>query len=193
MSEAPTTLLTHDQRRWLLHLARATIDARLRSLPLPDEPPPAGPLTEHRGAFVTLTEGSVLRGCIGHVVATEALWLSVRSNALNAAFHDPRFPPVALAELPGLTVEVSALTPLRRVAGPDDIEVGRDGLMIERGSSRGLLLPQVGERYGWTAAEFLDQTCKKAGMRPGCWRDPATTISTFSAEVFSELDASGPE
>jgi AmmeMemoRadiSam system protein A len=133
-------------------------------------------------------DGKTLRGCIGHVVGSDPLWLSVRSNALNAAFHDPRFPAVQSRELSGLTIEISALTPLRQVSGPDEITVGRDGLMIERGPRRGLLLPQVGERYEWSPEEFLDQTCRKAGMAPGCWRDAASVISTFSAEVFSEAD-----
>ena len=131
----------------------------------------------------------VLRGCIGHVVGAEALWLSVRTNAVNAAFHDPRFPPIEDSELPRLTIEISALTPLWEVSKPEEIVIGRHGLIIERGPYRGLLLPQVAERYGWTPEEFLDQTCRKAGMQPGCWRDPDAIISAFSAEVFSEGDA----
>jgi AmmeMemoRadiSam system protein A len=186
MTPDPPPALTDHQRGWLLRLARATIEASLRAAALPDDPPSPGPLTETRGAFVTLTEGGVLRGCIGHVVGTEPLWMSVRSNAVNAAFHDPRFPPVEVTELPALTLEISALTPLWRVNDPADIVVGRDGLVVERGPHRGLLLPQVAERYGWTPTEFLDQTCRKAGMHHGCWRDPATVISAFSAEVFSE-------
>jgi AmmeMemoRadiSam system protein A len=186
MSRQSLTTIASDQRRWLLRLARSTIEARLAGRPLPNEAPPDGPLTEARGAFVTLTAGGSLRGCIGHVVGVDPLWLSVRVNAVNAALHDPRFPPVGRAELAGLAIEISALTPLRRVAGPADIVVGRDGIVIERGAARGLLLPQVGERYGWTAAEFLDQTCRKAGLRPGCWREADSVIWLFSAEVFDE-------
>lgn len=180
--------LTEEERGLLLRLARSTIAAELGGPAVRFEVPIAGPLAEPRGAFVTLTEGGVLRGCIGHVVGTEALWRSVRDNALNAAFRDPRFPPVGAAELDRLTIEVSALSPLRTIGSADEVEIGRDGLLVERGSHRGLLLPQVGERYGWSASEFLDQTCRKAGMEPGCWRDPATTVSSFSAEVFSEVE-----
>lgn len=178
--------LTDEERRWLLRLARSTIKAKLEENPLPYESPGPGPLLEPRGAFVTLTCGEELRGCIGHVVGSESLWLSVRSNALNAAFHDPRFPPVDAAELPVLTIEISALTPLWVVSDPTEILVGRDGLIIERGQFRGLLLPQVADRYGWTPEEFLDQTCRKAGMSPGSWRDREAVISAFSAEVFEE-------
>ena len=180
--------LRPDERGWLLDLARTTIEAHLAGRDLPDPDPPEGPLLEARGAFVTLTANGVLRGCIGHVVAADPLWRSVRVNAVHAACHDPRFPPVTADELAGLTVEISALSPLRPVSGPDDVVVGRDGLVIERGAARGLLLPQVARRYGWTAVEFLDQTCRKAGMTAGCWRDSAATISAFTAEVFSELD-----
>jgi AmmeMemoRadiSam system protein A len=181
-----------DERRWLLRLARSTIDARLAGRDHPEATPPSGPLCEIRGAFVTLTADSVLRGCIGHVVGTEALWLSVRSNAINAAFRDPRFSPVTAEEMAGLTVEISALTPLSEISDPRAIEVGRHGLLVERGMARGLLLPQVAERYDWSPEEFLDQTCRKAGMEPGCWRSRQARISVFSAEVFSETDNLSP-
>jgi len=188
MSDDGATGLNSDQRRWLLRLARATIDARLKKFRLPDDAPADGALTEIRGAFVTLTAEGSLRGCIGHVVGTEQLWLSVRSNALNAALRDPRFPALDASELPAVEIEISALTPLWRVADLEQIIIGRDGLVIERGSHRGLLLPQVAERYGWSASEFLAHTCRKAGLEPGSWRDPETVISAFSAEVFSEAE-----
>ena len=180
--------LEPEERRWVLSLARRSIGARLVGRGRPDEAPADGPLTVDRGAFVTLTDGGRLRGCIGHVFATEPLWRSVRSNAVNAAFHDPRFPPVTEEKLPSLTIEISALSPLWEVASPDEILVGRDGLAIELGTHRGLLLPQVAGRYGWTAEEFLDQTCRKAGLGPGDWRDPSARIGAFSAEVFSEAE-----
>jgi AmmeMemoRadiSam system protein A len=188
MSQDDATSLNSDQRRWLLRLARATINARLKKSHIGDEAPAAGPLTEIRGAFVTLMADGGLRGCIGHVIGTEPLWLSVRSNALNAAIRDPRFPPLEVPELPAVEIEISALTPLWRVTEVDQIIIGRDGLVIERASHRGLLLPQVAERYGWSPEEFLDHTCRKAGLQPGCWRDPGAIISAFSAEVFSEGD-----
>ncbi len=188
MVELPRRDLSAAERRWLLDLVRTTIAARLAGEPDPDLAPEPGPLTEPRGAFVTLTRDNVLRGCIGHVIGTDPLWRSVRVNAVNAAFRDPRFPQVTEDELPGLNVEVSALSPLWMIDSPDQIEIGRDGLIVERGQRRGLLLPQVAERYGWSPTEFLDHTCLKAGLEPGCWRSSDARIAGFSAEVFSELD-----
>lgn len=186
MTEQGRSKLNAEERLWLLNLARSTIEAELEDHQLPTNPPSDGPLSQIRGAFVTLTENESLRGCIGHVIGTEPLWRSVRANALNAAFHDPRFPAVEADELSQLTLEISALSPLWTVEAPEDIVIGRDGLLIERGPYRGLLLPQVADRYGWSPEEFLDQTCRKAGMQPGCWCDGDARIAAFSAEVFSE-------
>jgi len=179
-------MLDPDERHWLLGLARSTINAQLRNESLPGNPRLSGPLSEIRGAFVTLTLDGALRGCIGHVIGTEPLWLSVRSNAINAALCDPRFSPLTEEELASIKIEISALSPLWPVSRPGEIVIGRDGLVIERGIHRGLLLPQVAERYGWSPEEFLDQTCRKAGMKPGCWRKEDAEVSAFSAEVFGE-------
>ena len=175
-----------EERRFLLRLARETLDARLAGRPLPEPEVPEGPLREQRGAFVTLTEAGQLRGCIGHVVGLEPLWRSVQENAVNAALRDPRFPPLQPYELPGVHIEISALTPLREIANTDEIEVGRDGIMLELGVNRGLLLPQVATEYGWDRETFLDHTCRKAGLPDGSWREPGVRIQAFSAEVFSE-------
>ena len=171
--------------RFLLALARETIQSRLNRDPLPT-PEPADPtLLEPRGAFVTLKIDGHLRGCIGHVIGVAPLWRAVRDNAIAAAFEDPRFEPLGVDELPHTHIEISALTPLRRVDF-DQIVVGRDGILLERGPARGLLLPQVATEYGWDRDTFLDHTCRKAGLEPGCWRHPDTKISVFSAQVFGE-------
>jgi AmmeMemoRadiSam system protein A len=180
--------LSGEARGFLLRLARATIEARLDGAPLPSSEPEDENLLEPRGAFVTLKIDGRLRGCIGHVVGVAPLWLAVRENAIAAAFEDPRFAPLEADELLVARIEISALTPLHKVAA-DEIEVGRDGILLERGHARGLLLPQVAVEYGWDQETFLDHTCRKAGLAPGCWRDPDTTISTFSAEVFGEEDS----
>ena len=182
------TELTDRDRRSLLHLARSTIVARLDGAPLPAIEEASEALEEHRGAFVTLRLDGELRGCIGHVVGTEPLWCSVRSNAINAAFHDPRFSPLERDELDPLHLEISALTPLEEISGPDEIVIGRDGLMIERGPWRGLLLPQVATELGCDAVGFLDATCRKAGLPPGDWRANEAKILRFSAEVFGEAE-----
>ena len=171
--------------RFLLSLARETIRGRLAGMPLPSSEPDEAVLLEPRGAFVTLKISGRLRGCIGHVVGVAPLWRAVRDNAIAAAFEDPRFPPLELDELAATQIEISALTPLRRVEF-DEVVVGRDGILLERAMARGLLLPQVAVEYGWDRETFLDHTCRKAGLEPGCWRHPDTVISTFSAQVFGE-------
>ena len=174
-----------EDRRFLLELARATIDARLSKRPLPSPTPDSALLLETRGAFVTLKIEGRLRGCIGHVIGVAPLWRAVRDNAVAAAFEDPRFPPLTPDELQRVRIEISVLTPLFR-SSAEEVVVGRHGILIERGAARGLLLPQVAVEYGWDWETFLDHTCRKAGLQPGCWRHPDTTISTFSAEVFGE-------
>jgi len=171
--------------RFLLALARETIQCRLDGIPLPSPEPQDHMLLEPRGAFVTLKIDGRLRGCIGHVIGVEPLWRAVRDNAIAAAFEDPRFDPLEAEELLHAHIEISALTPLRRVAY-DEVVVGRDGILIEKGLARGLLLPQVAVEHGWNRETFLDHTCRKAGLEPGCWRHPDIVISTFSAQVFGE-------
>jgi AmmeMemoRadiSam system protein A len=177
--------IDEDVRSFLLALARTTIEDRLQGRALPAPEPDAAVLREPRGAFVTLKIDGRLRGCIGHVIGVAPLWRAVRDNAIAAAFEDPRFAPLELHELCDTTIEISALTPLR-VASPEEVTVGRDGILVERGRARGLLLPQVAVEYGWDRTTFLDHTCRKAGLEPGCWRHPDTIISVFSAEVFGE-------
>jgi len=184
MNPTPDEIAAED-RRSMLELARATIEARLSDRPLLCPSPDSAVLLELRGAFVTLKIEEVLRGCIGHVVGVAPLWRAVRDNALAAAFEDPRFKPLTLDELPHVRIEISVLTPLCTSAA-ENVVVGHHGILVERGASRGLLLPQVPVEFGWDRETFLDRTCRKAGLEPGCWRHPDTTISTFTAEVFAE-------
>ncbi len=177
--------ISETARGFLLQLAREAIAARLEGLPRPSTRPGEPVLLEHRGAFVTLTIDRRLRGCIGHVEAVSPLWLAVRDNAVAAAFRDPRFGPLTADEMPDIHIEISVLTPMTPTSW-DDIVVGRDGILIERGPARALLLPQVAVEYGWDAETFLDATCRKAGLAAGSWRDPDTRVSTFRAEVFGE-------
>jgi len=171
--------------RFLLALAREAIQSNLDATPLPS-PEPADPkLLEPRGAFVTLKIDGRLRGCIGHVIGIAPLWRAVRDNAIAAAFEDPRFDPLQADEMDHTLIEISALTPLQR-ADFYEVIVGRDGILLERGPARGLLLPQVAVEFGWDRETFLDHTCRKAGLEPGCWRHPDTFISVFSAQVFGE-------
>ncbi len=178
--------LSEAERRLLLQIARESIAAGLekRALQLPQSLPPA--LREPRGVFVTLHRQGRLRGCIGYLEAVKPLAQAVAEMAQAAAFQDPRFPPLAAAELPEVELEISVLTPMRRIEDPREIEVGRHGLYIERGLCRGLLLPQVATEYRWNRTTFLEQTCCKAGLPPSAWKDPETRIYVFEAEIFSE-------
>ena len=130
-----------------------------------------------------------LRGCIGRVSGDLPVGELVRALALAAAREDPRFPPVTAAEVEALHIEISVLRPPRPVpAPPADIHIGRDGLLVERGRARGLLLPQVAAEHGWGARTFLDAACEKAGLPPGAWREPGTRVLAFEADVFQELE-----
>lgn len=187
---------TSEERAALLELARASLEgAVLRQRP-GRSVPPSERLSQPRGAFVTLTLGGELRGCIGYIRAVKPLWTAVAEMAVQAGLHDPRFMPVTQAELPSLEYEISVLTPMERVEQPEQIEVGRDGLMIVKGMYSGLLLPQVATEYGWDRETFLEQTCLKAGLSPQAWRQGAD-IYRFSATVFSErserLEPAGPK
>ncbi len=146
-----------------------------------------------RGAFVTLTErhGGALRGCVGHIAADRELGAVVREMAIAAARDDPRFVPVDAGELAGLVVEISVLSePARSVApvDPARIVVGRDGVLVRRGSDAGLLLPQVASEHHWDAETLLAAACRKADLPPGAWREPGTEVFTFQADVFGESD-----
>jgi AmmeMemoRadiSam system protein A len=186
VSEPVDRRISRVGRRFLLELARQTIADRL-GLSAAAAPRPPDEVRSVQGAFVTLKIGDRLRGCIGHVVGVVPLWEAVRENALAAAFRDPRFPPLEGRELARVRFEISVLSPLRAVSS-DEVEVGRHGVLIERGRSRGLLLPQVADEHGWDRDTFLDHTCRKAGLEPGCWRDRETEIQVFTAEVFGDDD-----
>lgn len=141
-----------------------------------------------RGAFVTLRVGRDLRGCLGHIAPDRALGDLVPNLAVAAAREDPRFPPVAAGELDRVTIEISVLSPPTPVdAGvPGAVVIGRDGLIVERGRARGILLPQVAPEQGWGVEPFLSATCEKAGLPGGAWREPGTRVLTFQADVFDE-------
>ena len=181
-------LLSTDDKKLLLKIARETMEQYVKTGKKPDFKIASPALLADGAAFVTLTKksGNELRGCIGHIIATLPLWECVREMAVAAATQDPRFSPVRPNELDGLHVEISVLTPPVKVKDVSEIQVGVHGLIMSKGFYRGVLLPQVPTEYGWDRNTFLDQTCMKAGMRPGCWRDTGTTIEKFSAIVFSE-------
>ena len=173
----------HD-RRLLLRMARETIAAHVCGTPA-HVPGVSRVLERPGGAFVTLHKRGQLRGCIGHIEPTEPLGSVVPRCAVAASSSDPRFPPLAPEELDAVDIEISLLGPLEPITGPQDIVIGRDGLVVERGWQRGLLLPQVAIEWNWDAFQFLAHTCEKAGLRRDAWEKDAK-VWRFDAEVFSE-------
>lgn len=181
--------LTPADRVALLALARRAIEAELSGRAPPDVPDVPGALFR-RGAFVTLEErgGHDLRGCIGHIKGDRPLGEVVRQVAVSAALSDPRFPPVRLDELPALRIEISVLNEPVLVTVGDlcRLALGRDGLFVRRGRAQAVLLPQVATEQGFSREAFLNAVCHKAGLPPDSWREPATQVFTFTADVFVE-------
>ncbi len=179
-------MLSDQQKRRLIEVARQSLHAAVAGGPPPDLQTDDPQLLEPRGAFVTLKKAGQLRGCIGYIEPRVPLIEAVADNAESAALHDPRFTPVTSEELPDIELEISALTPLVPVTDVEEIEVGRHGLVISRGPYRGLLLPQVPVEWGWDREEFLEHTCLKAGLPADAWRREDAELVSFEAEVFSE-------
>ena len=141
-------------------------------------------LAQPCGAFVTLTRGSELRGCIGFVEPALPLFRTVMEAAIAAATGDPRFPPVATQEFNKLVIEISVLSPVFPVE-PDGIRLGVHGLVVVQGSNKGLLLPRVAIENDWDRARFLGETCRKAGLPATAWKEGASVFA-FTAEAFSD-------
>ncbi|HUW43128.1 MAG TPA: TIGR00296 family protein [Thermoplasmata archaeon] len=173
--------------------ARYVIESTVKCQDVPDLKLPAS-FKKNGGVFVTLKThpDHELRGCIGYPEPVAALEEALVDSAISAATRDPRFSPVSADELPNLVVEVSLLTPPELIEASSGkeligkVKIGEDGLIVERGLARGLLLPQVPIELGWKAEKFLEQTCGKAGLPLAVWKDPKTRFFKFQAEVFSE-------
>jgi AmmeMemoRadiSam system protein A len=177
--------LSEVERQSLLKLARQAVLAAVAHKELPSPIPQDGIFAEKRGVFVTLRAQGRLRGCIGVIEESEPLGEAIVRCAVSAALQDPRFSPVDTAELVGLDIEISILSP-PTLLPPEDIEVGKHGLLISHGSQRGILLPQVAIEHGLSSEQFLEETCRKAGLLRDAWRDPGTLIFGFVCDVFSD-------
>jgi AmmeMemoRadiSam system protein A len=142
-------------------------------------------LYQGEGTFVTLKKHGQLRGCIGNLTSEGPLCRLVGAMALQAALNDRRFSPVQLGEMSQIEIEISVLTPMQTVANPSEIVIGRDGVVLTKGSHTAVFLPQVALEQGWSREEMLDQLSRKAGLAPGSWRQGAN-FEVFQAEVFHE-------
>jgi uncharacterized protein len=194
--------LTQEEGKFLIQLARNTVKQYLKTgkaLKPPKET--SKKLFSRCGVFVTINsllgQAKELRGCIGYPYPTSPLVEAVIDSAINAATEDPRFEPLSQDELEKVVFEVSVLTPpeLVKVANPkeyiSEIKVGEDGLIVERGPYKGLLLPQVPVEWGWCEEEFLCQCCMKAGVPPDSWLTKDAKIYKFKAIVFDEITPNG--
>lgn len=193
--------LDPEEGAFLVGFARGSIEAALGNCESPSLKEVSEKLKTDCGVFVTLNKVSgpthSLRGCIGFPYPVMPLVDAVSEAAVSAALRDPRFQPVSLEEMGSVAVEVSVLTPPEKIVVespgeyPDHVRVGRDGLIVDRGSSRGLLLPQVAVDWGWSAEEFLTQCCIKAYLPPDSWLTPGTEIFRFRAIIFAEEEPRG--
>jgi AmmeMemoRadiSam system protein A len=184
-SQASTPEFSTEERITLLRLAHDAILSAVEQREIPLDPPNPH-LAEPRGAFTSLYLEKQLRGCVGYVLPTVSVYRAVAETARAAAFSDTRFYPVTRDEVPRLEIELSILSPPRPIQ-PEQVQVGRDGLLISMHGRRGLLLPQVPVEHHWDRITFLEQTCLKAGLPMDAWKRGAT-IEAFTAEIFGDDD-----
>ena len=184
---AKDAALTAADKKALLQLARETLQRYLNTETLPLIRGFDPKLQRDQGVFVTLTKRGDLRGCIGNIIGGAPLCRLVSRMALEAALNDPRFSKVQAKELDSLEIEISVLTPPRKIGAPQEIVVGRDGVILSKSGRSAVFLPQVATEQGWGRDEMLDNLSLKAGLPAGAWRT-GTTFSVFQAEVFAERD-----
>lgn len=168
----------------LLDLARETLSQFLSRGIAPEFVPTSPDLLQEEGAFVTLEKGGELRGCVGRLVVDEPLYLTVQRVALAAALEDQRFPPLQAQELPEVDIEISVLSPPRQIAHPEEIEIGRHGVVLRAREKQAVFLPQVAPEQGWDRQELLRQLCIKAGLPGDAWEEGSLYV--FTAQVFQE-------
>ena len=189
-----TDQLTYEEGEALLAVARETIKQAVSKGDRSTQPTPtvtSAKFNERRGTFVTLTIDGRLRGCIGHIIPQESLIEGIRVNALNAAFQDPRFPPLSKKEWEKVKIEISILTepkPMPYVNADDlmrKLRNGIDGVIIKKGYRQATFLPQVWEQLP-NKQEFLTHLCLKAGMDPDAWKKDKIEVSTYQVQAFEE-------
>lgn len=180
-------MITHADKQFLLSLSRQTLTLYLKTGAMPDLSTDRAAILEPRAVFVTLRVRATgdLRGCRGETQPHHSLIESVVLMSIASATDDPRFPPVRVEEIPGLYIEINALTPLVPLR-PEAVQIGRHGLMIAQGRHAGLLLPEVATRYNWDVETFLKAVCRKAGLGENAWKAPDTKLFGFETEIWGE-------
>ena len=179
-------MLTNEEKKLCLELARSSIAFKLKLIEEAPKRPPNPIFKESFGLFVTLHKDNRLRGCIGYIQPYKDLCSSIMELAMAAAFRDNRFSQVKDHEFDALHIEISILSPLKEIKNIDEIEIGHDGLYIQHPLGSGLLLPQVATQYNWDKDTFLEETFHKAGLPISFQNEKATKIYRFEAEIFGE-------
>jgi len=187
--ESEEPFLDESERAAVLSLVQRAVEAYVREKRQIAPALDPGFPSRTAGVFVTLSRQGQLRGCIGVPEPDRPLPEILVHCAIAAATEDPRFSPVRPGELAQLDYEISLLSPLHEIRSPGEIHAGRHGLLIQSGTHRGLLLPQVAREHGWNRDQFLDQVCRKAGLPSGAWREKGSRIWIFTAEVFGKPDS----
>jgi len=186
-TERDGTNLNKIEQAELLKVAQTTLEQYLVDQTTPTVGVQNPFLEKPLGAFVTLRKDEKLRGCIGRFEPNQPLWQIVQQMAIAAATEDRRFSPVTATELPQIKIEISVLSPRRRIKSAAEIEIGKHGVYLQKGNRSGVFLPQVAAENNWDKEMLLKQLCiSKAGLPPGCHTDPATELYTFTAQVFEE-------
>jgi AmmeMemoRadiSam system protein A len=185
-------VISDEEEKTLLGLARFVLNSFVSSgvTNYPGAKPGGFTITDRMkqrlGAFVTLNKSDQLRGCIGYITGRKMLYEAVIDNTVNAAASDPRFSPVTKEELKDIDIEISVITPLIKVESIDEIQIGRDGLYLVNGNNTGVFLPQVPLEWNWDRKTYLEELGLKAGLTREAYRDKATILYRFSAQVFGE-------
>jgi AmmeMemoRadiSam system protein A len=170
----------------LLAIAHKAIDTFVRTGETYNEPREEKTLNRRSGCFVTIKQNQELRGCIGNFQSELPLFKEVAEMAIASATKDPRFYPMKEEDLGEFQIEISVLSPLQKIEDPEEIEVGKHGIYLEKGYHRGVLLPQVATEHAWDRETFLKQTCLKAGLPTDSWQAEDAEIYIFSAQIFGE-------
>lgn len=185
--EQGSTQINQEEKNLLLSWAREAIAGYLATGQIPNRKAPRASLETKGAVFVTLEKNGQLRGCLGSFEAKESIWQAVANMAVAAATNDYRFSPVTEAELEDIKIEISLLSPLKRITSIEEIELGKHGVYLKRGNLTGTFLPQVANEGDWTKEDFLGEICaQKMGLDRGCYLDPATEIFIYTVESFSE-------
>ncbi len=179
---------TREEIRTMFQIARYAIETALKKDTQINYPKSSDFLDKKSGVFVTIHKNHQLRGCIGYIESDEPLSKVIANAAYLAAFEDDRFQPLSKEEFQDIDLEISVLTPLKKISNTDEIIVGRHGLLVKKNLRQGLLLPQVAVEYRWGKKNFLEQTCNKAGLNKNAWQENNVEIYIFEATIFHEKD-----